>query len=329
MRCIRQHYVPRCYLKWFSLDGRSLHAYDKILSKQYRTSMMSVCYEDNLYTISDAFVFKNNVNASTINRLTIEHDFFSRSIEPNLDILLRQIDEIRQEWSNGKEYYILNSREKLEVALHIVSLYFRHPFVMDSTVDNSVRAEKAGIDMLKMILASQTGDDAFNKLQIGVEYDKPALSASQTFMNEKFLMDFAEVIAKNIFIFWVSEGDDFYTSDFPIVVYPHKENVSSMYMGLAQYGGEVMFTLSPKLALSIYDREFFKHNVNLDGHFIIADEKEIRRHNFSHYFYARRHIFSIKNDFKLVDFVCRYNNGEHVFMRPNHKISIVSGLGKY
>lgn len=331
MQRIKQHYVPRCYLKWFSPDGGSLHTYDKKISKKYQASMMAVCCMDNLYTISDKFVAKNNAAASdsTVNRLTIEHDFFSKTVEPNLDLLLRQIDEIREEWSTGKEYYVINDREKLEISLHLVSLYFRHPLLMESTVDNSIRAERAHIDIMKMILASHTGNEGYNQLQIGLEYDKPALSASQTYMNEELLMDFAKAISKNIFVFWMSKDNDFYTSDFPIVVSPHEENVRPMYMGLAQYGGEVMFTLSPGLALSIYDREYFKPDENLDGHFIMADAKEIRRHNMTHYFYAQRHVFSLKNDFSLIEFIYQYNKGEHIFMAPNYKMSIVSGTGTY
>jgi len=327
----RQHYIPRCYLKWFSSDEKSVFAYDKKLSKTYQTSIMSVCYENNIYTISDEFITRNNAEkgASKINRLTIEHDFFSQDIEPNLDLLLRQIDELRDNWQTGKEQYILNDDEKLEIALHLVSLYFRHPLVMESTVDNCIRAEKAQIDMLKMIMAAQTGEDRYNKLQIGLEYDKPALSATMTFMNEEFLMDFAKAISKNIFVFWMSKENDFYTTDFPIVVNPHEEYARPMYMGLAQFGGEIMFPLSPKLALSVYDREFFKEDEDLDGYFIEADEKEIRRHNMTHYFYAQRHIFSLKNDFNLIDFIYNYNKNEHIFRTPNHRMNIVSGLGEY
>lgn len=327
----RQHYVPRCYLKRFSRDGNSINTYDKKLTKTYRASIMAVCYEDSLYTLSDMFVAKNNATtgATKVNRLTIEYDHFSKIIEPNLDILLRQIDEIRDDWVSGKEQYILNESEKLEIALHIVSLYSRHPLIMESTVDNSIRAERALIDMSKMMMATQTGNEAFNKLSIDLEYDKPALSASTTFMSEDFLMDFAKAISKNIYVFWMSTGSDFYTTDFPIVVCPHAENVRPMYMGLAQYGGEIMFPLSPRLALSIYDRECFKADEILDGCFIEADDKEIRRHNMTHYFYAQRHVFSIKNDFSLIDFIYRHNKNQHIFKTPNHKIIVVSGLGKY
>lgn len=327
----KQHYVPRCYLKRFSRDGRSINTYDKKQSKTYQASMMAVCYEDSLYTLSDKFVERNNAasDATKVNRLTIEHDYFSKDIEPNLDILLWEIDEIRDDWVSGKERYFLNENEKLEIALHIVSLYFRHPLVMESTVDNSLRAERAMLDMFKMMMATQTGNVEYNKLKIGLEYDKPALSASTTFMSEDFLMDFAKAISNNIYVFWMSTGSDFYTTDFPIVVCPHEENVRPMYMGLAQYGGEIMFPLSPRLALSIYDRECFKADEKLDGCFIEADDKEIRKHNMIHYFYAQRHVFSIKNDFSLIDFIYKYNKNQHIFKTPNHKMSIVSGLGKY
>lgn len=74
---IRQHYIPRCYLKRFSSDGKSINTYDKKLSKTYQTSMMAVCYEDRLYSLSDDFVTRNNAapGASKVNRLTIEYDF--------------------------------------------------------------------------------------------------------------------------------------------------------------------------------------------------------------------------------------------------------------
>ena len=61
----RQHYIPRCYLKWFSTGRKSIYAYDKKLSKAYDAPMMSVCFENNLYTISEEFVARNNAEAGT------------------------------------------------------------------------------------------------------------------------------------------------------------------------------------------------------------------------------------------------------------------------
>ena len=327
----RQHYVPRCYLKWFSSDGKSIHTYDKKLSRQYDAAMMAVCFENDLYTISDEFVAKNNSEPGTskINRLSIEKDFFSKDVEPNLDLVLRQLDEIREDWIMGREQYYLNSKEKLEVALHLVSLYFRHPLLIESAVDDYMRMERASLDMIKEMMAVQTGEDGYRKLQIELECEKPVLGANLTFMSNELLMQFAEAIAKNIFVFWMSTDNVFYTSDFPIVIYAHEKNVRPMYMGLAQYGGEVLFALSPKLALSIFDRECFKSDEDLDGCFILAQDKEIKHHNLLQYVYAQRHVFSLNKDFRLINFLYKQSGNKHPFVNPIPKSEVISGLGRY
>ena len=143
------------------------------------------------------------------------------------------------------------------------------------------------------------------------------------------LMKCADLMAKDIFVFWVSKGNDFYTSDFPICVEPHVKDVAYSYSGLVQYGGEIMMSLSPSLAVSIYNREYFTYKENEDSCFVIADDKEVRRHNYMNYFYAQRHVFSYKNDFGLIDFAYQSNGGKHNFMTPHLKANIVSGLGKY
>ena len=99
-------------------------------------------------------------------------------------------------------------------------------------------------------------------------------------------------------------------------------------MGLAQYGGELTMPLSPGLALSVYDRSYFKNKEDIDGAFVNADDKEVRRQNYLRYMYATQHVFSYKNDFSLIDFIYELE-GFHPFWSPNYRAEIVSGLGKY
>lgn len=147
---MKQHYIPRCYLKRFSDNDKSLFTYDKLQSKVYPASMMSVCCEDDIYSISDSYVEKNNKKTGhNFNRLSIEHDHFANLIEPNLSQLLQSIDIIKDEWISGKEQYRLQFKEKRELALHLVTQFFRHPLLKDSTVDNYLRMEKARIDLVK------------------------------------------------------------------------------------------------------------------------------------------------------------------------------------
>ncbi len=326
---MRQHYIPRCYLRRFSGNERSIHTYDKIHCKKYNASLMSVCCEDDLYTMSEEYVKENNEKGeSVINRLTIETDHFAHTQEPLYDQFLGQIDEIKEEWVTGKGHYRLQFLEKREFALHIITQYFRMPQIGDVMVDDFLRMEKAGIDMVKEIMAVLTGNEEYRKLEVGVKCEKPALHANLSYLDNGTLMTFANAIANNIFVFWISKGNDFYTSDFPIVVSPHVENTRPLYMGLAQYGGELTMPLSPSLTVSIYDRTYFKDKAEMDGSFVEASDKEVRRQNFLRYMYATRHVFSYKNDFSLIDFVYQLE-GKHPFWKPRYKSEIVSGLGRY
>ena len=290
---------------------------------------MSVCCEDDLYTMSEDYVKENNEKGeSVINRLTIETDHFAHTQEPLYAQFLGQIDEIKEEWVTGKGHYRLQFLEKREFALHIITQYFRMPQIGDVMVDDYLRMEKAGIDMVKEIMAVQTGNEEFRKLEVGVKCDKSALHANLSYLDNETLMTFANAIANNIFVFWISKGNDFYTSDFPIVVSPHVENTRPLYMGLAQYGGELTMPLSPSLTVSIYDRTYFKDKAEMDGSFVEASDKEVRRQNFLRYMYAMQHVFSYKNDFSLIDFVYQLE-GKHPFWKPRYKSEIVSGLGRY
>ena len=151
---MKQHYIPRCYLRRFSNNKKCIYTYDKMLCKQYNASMMSVCCEDDLYTMSDEYVRSNNEKGkSTIDNLSIEKEHFAETVEPFYSQMLNQIDEVKDEWMSGKDYYRLIHAEKKELALHIVTQYFRLPQIGDAMVDDYLRMEKAGLDMIKHIRA--------------------------------------------------------------------------------------------------------------------------------------------------------------------------------
>lgn len=327
---MKQHYIPKCYLRRFSNNENSIFAYDKTTSKRYNASLKSVCCVDDLYSLSDEYVEKTKEEkGQVINNLSIEKEHFAKCVEPMYAQILEQIDGIKDDWVTGEEQYKLCYNEKLELALHIATQYLRHPLIGEAEVDNYLRFEQASVDMFKHIMAKQTGNEQFDQLKIKVECEKPAAHAMITYMDFDQLMKCADLLAKDIFVFWISKGDDFYTSDFPICVVPHVKDTSCSYSGLVQYGGEIMMSLSPSLAISIFDRDYFKEKENMDSCFVIANDKEIRRHNFMNYFYAQRHVFSYKNDFSLIDSAYHINDGKHIFKTPHLKVNITSGLGKY
>ncbi len=283
-----------------------------------------------MYTLSDEYVNRTKTETgSDINNLSIEKDLFAKDIEPLYSQLLSQIDEIKEEWIIGKDHYKLNYDEKKELALHIATQYLRHPVVGDAEVDNYMRFEQANLDMLKHMLTVLEENDDYKNLEVKAVCEKPALHATLTYMNYEELVKCASIMANNIFVFWVSTKTDFYTSDFPITVVPHVKNSKSLYCGLVQYGGEVIMPLSPSLSVSIYDCNYFENKKEQDGCFIEARPKEVRRQNLIRYFYASRHVFSLNNDFNLIGAYYHFNGNNHMFMKPNLKAEVVSGLGRY
>lgn len=86
---MKQHYIPRCYLRIFSDNDKSIHAYDKLCCKSYRASLMSVCCKEDMYTLSDEYVNRTKAETgSDINNLSIEKDLFAKDIEPLYSQLL-------------------------------------------------------------------------------------------------------------------------------------------------------------------------------------------------------------------------------------------------
>ena len=281
-----------------------------------------------LYSLSESYVEECIKQQDNLNTLSIECDYFSKKIEPLLAQYLGQLDVIQDGWVKGTERYRLNYLEKRELALHIITLYFRIPHVMNAMIDNHLRFERAEADMIKHILSVQTRNKAFNELELEISCEKPVLHAQISYLNDELLMDMANILANNIYVFFVSENNELYSSDFPIVVNPYVPNIKPICMGLAQYGGELTMPLSPSLSISIYDRKYFKDKEELDSCFIIANDEEILRRNWRIYLYAKRHVFSLKNDFRMID-VLYEKEGKHVFYSPNLKEEIVSGLGRY
>lgn len=103
---MKQHYIPRCYLRRFSDNDKSIYTYDKVHCKSYNANMFSVCCEKDMYTLSDEYVQRcREENDQEINSLTIEKEHFAKDIEPLYSRLLSDIDDIKDEWVMGKGQY--------------------------------------------------------------------------------------------------------------------------------------------------------------------------------------------------------------------------------
>ena len=101
-KTIRQHYVPRTYLKHFSFDGKRLHTF--LLNKDTPSvigpenwgdyvkdiSISDVCVGQNFYTIDEA----NQHNNRGLKSMALEKDFFQNYVEPKLSSIIQTIESL-------------------------------------------------------------------------------------------------------------------------------------------------------------------------------------------------------------------------------------------
>ncbi|MBV3102101.1 DUF4238 domain-containing protein [Bacteroides thetaiotaomicron] len=162
-------------------------------------------------------------------------------------------------------------------------------------------------------MAIENNNPDFLKLDIGYNIDPVIEHASGSFYDSDLIYAFVKAIFFNSWEFFVSDSDSIYTSDYPLVVEPHVQNVVQQYQGLASYGSELSFPISKNIILTIWDNKYFKDKQQYDCRFTPLSEKGIRRYNWMRYFYAKHQIFSYNDDFIIIDLAKSINGGTHLF----------------
>ena len=274
----KQHYIPQCYLKMFSDNNTHIWAYDKISKKSYGVLISDVCTANNFYTISDSFIKENN----KLNPFTIEENFFAEEYEPKFAEKLFHLQQLANDAYKNNELRIrLSRKEKYEFALLLVIQWFRLPALR-------IENEEVFEDMMpKMVRLFQEG--------LALELNNPDIAK---------LRIQSKIKDKACISCWKVNGD-FYTSDFPITVNPHVNNVKPICQGLAQYGAELTFPISKNLLLTIWDKDYFSDKESDECKMEVVHGRDLREANHIRTMYAQRQLFSNKNNFEFIDFISR------------------------
>ena len=297
----KRHYIPQCYLRLFSNDQKHIWTFDKIKGSDYSSTITDICTKNDFYTISKDFVESHE----GVSPLSLEKDFFADWYEPKLSEYLQTINNLAIDAINSSHSIIsLNNEQKYDFAKLLAIQWFRLPQIRynnESTFDEFMPKVKR---LFKEGLSKEMNNPDIAKLNVDVSIaDKSVYHAKSTFLDEKLVDTFASKLSENIWTFSYSSDGDFYTSDFPITVNAHVDNVRPTCQGLAQYGAEVTYPLSKNLALTIWDKEYFANSGKKDLLIFASTAKEIRAFNALRYIYAQRQLFSSKNDFAFIKFI--------------------------
>ena len=312
----KHHYVPQCYLRNFSKDGKSLNTWDKKRSKEYAAAINNVCMHKDLYKIDTQL----NEEAKKVDSLYLETEFFSKFVEQEYSKLLSRIIDCKKK----NKQVDFTDNEKYKFACYMAIQWYRLPDMKDDIHNVKIETARFEIELMKSYLADTKGGDSFNKLKIEPISD-PAVDHAQVYADEEIVNDFANILYQDYWTFFYIDTPQIWTSDFPMTVNPHVNGTPELYNGFGMYGAEIDFPISKDIVLVMWDSRYFKDRIEDDMKFIHLDAKGVRRYNMMKYLYAKEKVFSFSDDFSLIKFFLSTNKGNEVFMNGSPRTQISHG----
>lgn len=289
------HYIPQCYLRNFSSNGKFLWIYDKSISKTYQQAIDKTCCLQDFYTLPEPMDQKAD-------KLFLECEFFAKNVEPYYNSLLNRIVGKSKEWKeNETEEIVLSPEEKYEFANYFTIQWFRTPETRNRYEQMNHEIMPQLIRILKAGLAIENNNPSYNDLDVGYKIDPVIEHAQFSFYNLELIEFFARALERNYWEFYISPSDNIFTSDYPIVANHHVPNVRMTYDGLACYGSELSFPISKNIVLVIWDCNYFQNKRERDCKFSALTAKEEGKYNYMRYFYAKRQLICCSQDFSLVN----------------------------
>lgn len=285
-----EHFVPQVYLNNFAGKGAQLYAYDKTITKSFKTHVKNVACKKAFYD------FPSDESQPVENALKeIEGDF--------TNVLKALLDIAHSKQPIPKEF-------KAVFAPYIVMQILRTP---DFRLGYRETMEKAMQKLLPVMMKSENISINFSDLDIRLNPDvEPALHAEFMF-NQKTIQEYSAAICNHVWkIGYSVQKHPLYTSDNPVVIIPHKKaDWQSSYTGLASEGVEIAYPLDPYHILLMSHISHYKNSLQIanifDGRPVSLSRDNITFYNSKQVFSSTRQIYSISDDFKLAEEICKKN----------------------
>ncbi len=292
------HYVPKCYLKNFSSNEKSLWVYNKYKTENniYIQSTANLCCKDNLYALEGV----------CSDKLFIEKNYFAKTIEPSFSKMLNHIIEKGSNYLDDKiSCEVLTPDEKYKFARLLSIQWFRTPYQQKSINDFNKELRSDMITLFQEGMAMETGNENYKNLKIQPIINQNIEHAQFGYMNEELLDLYAKALADNYWGFHITPKNSVYTSDFPITVKMHKSGIRPTFEGLACIGSELTYPISKNICLTIWDKEYFKDKNSQDSHFIDMSDPDLIHFNINRCAYSNE-VYCCENDFYILTSVSKF-----------------------
>lgn len=286
-----QHYVPRFYLEGFSGAAGKVWVYDKKLGKVYCRSADQIGGEKSFYDVPK------------LEQEFGEEQFVEKFFQPfesvAASILRRWLEKLE-----AGAYFRIYKEERELFSLFLATQIMRTPYHRQFVMQMGAAIEKL---RLTAYLERSYPEAATENLKISWDKAREPYLHAEQIVDDETIGHVASILDNHIWtVFPNPTGRPLYTSDNPIIKKPHKRGGWRSYAGYASEGIEINFPLSPRFALSIVERTFWKEFAKFDGK---LSPTPLKDENIDHYNSIRvdnatRFIFCPENDFALAQKFC-------------------------
>ena len=311
---MNQHYVPRLYLKRFTQANDQIFVYDKFSRTSFGpTNITKVASEKNFYNVA----FKDDVATDDLNPKFTEDQL--ASLESKFNDAIEAAIRVAEGGEAGLE-------ERADMSLLVTMQWLRTRAARNRLTSMMRLLTEASLNSALDLAAELAGDsNQYKDIKVETKKQSKVEEAgmhSAHLWNIEFLQKVAESLFNRIWLLGINQTSaPLLTSDNPVVLQAHKPissfipspnevpafykaidiTVESDIPGIGEEGVEVVFPLTPRYALIIFEETFFSDLERFQGRRIPLNLEMVQNYNELQVLQSYRQIYSNRPNWKLME----------------------------
>ena len=330
-----QHYVPRSYLKYFANKKNKVYqinVYDKDNDKYFSANIEGIASSRFFYDFPELEEIKKDLmeemdeitanekitELGEIDEQPVEKHF--SELEGEFHGLLNNLRSRFKLCPNPEEaLFSINLIEKFKLSHHLIYQLMRTRDFRDTYLDINQRFTQYLVDEL-----AKNDLPDYKRGTIQVERNEKYDSLFHaSFIFGEALPELALTLNKHIWFVGINRTNiPFYTSDNPVVKYPHKHEPFGSNSGIASPGVEIAFPISEELIIIIRERSYFKEYEALENTFIELNEENVKFYNWLQVTESYKQIYSSREKFELIEEI---KNSDPQILKHRSRVEIFAG----
>ncbi|RKQ19109.1 DUF4238 domain-containing protein [Ureibacillus endophyticus] len=329
-----QHYVPRSYLKYFANKKNKayqINVYDKENDKYFSSNIEGVASSRFFYDFPELEEIKEDLmeemdeitanekitELGEIDEQPVEKHF--SELEGEFHGLLNNLRSRFKLCPKPEESLAINLLEKFKLSHHLIFQLMRTRDFRDTYLDMEQRFTQYLVDEFAK---NDIPDYKLGSFQVDRNEKYNSLTHA-SFIFSDALPELSLTLNKHIWFIGINRSNTpFYTSDNPVVRYPHKNESFRSNSGIASQGIEIAFPISEELIIIIREREYFKDFEDIENTFTELNGENVNFYNWLQIKDSYKQIYTSEEKFELIEEIKKSNPQ---ILKHRNRVEIFAG----